>query len=58
MIIPEAGNYLGEDGLLILEIGMGQAEQIKEMAENAGFLSISLVNDYAGTERILIAKKE
>jgi len=58
MIIPEAGNYLGEDGLLILEIGMGQAGQIKEMAENAGFLSVSLVNDYAGIERILIARKE
>jgi release factor glutamine methyltransferase len=58
IIIPEARNYLGEDGFLIMEIGMGQAKDIKEMAENAGFRRVSLVKDYAGIERILIARKE
>ena len=56
MMIPEAGNYLKENGYLILEIGMGQSEQIKEMAEEAGFEDIR-VKDYAGIERILIAQK-
>jgi len=54
MIIPEARNYLGEHGFLILEIGMGQAEQIEGIARGAGFQNISLVKDYAGIERIII----
>lgn len=58
IMIPEARFYLRENGSLILEIGVGQAKDIKEMAGNAGFRSVSLVNDYAGIERILIAKKE
>lgn len=58
IMIPEARFYLRENGSLILEIGVGPAKDIKEMAGNAGFRSVSLVNDYAGIERILIAKKE
>ena len=58
MMIPEAGFYLRENGSLLLEIGQGQGKDVKEMAGNAGFRSVSLVNDYAGIERILIARKE
>jgi release factor glutamine methyltransferase len=56
MMIPEAGFYLRENGSLLLEIGAGQAEDIKEMAADAGFLFVSLIKDYAGIERILIAR--
>jgi release factor glutamine methyltransferase len=58
MMIPEAGFYLRENGSLLLEIGAGQAEDIKEMAADAGFLFVSLIKDYAGIERILIAREE
>jgi release factor glutamine methyltransferase len=58
MIIPVAGNYLGDHGFLILEIGINQAWEIKEMARDAGFQKISVKKDYAGIERILIAEKE
>jgi release factor glutamine methyltransferase len=58
MIIPEARSYLKDKGSLILEIGIGQAEDIRRMSEGAGFRNVSLVKDYAGIERILIAEKE
>jgi len=58
IIIPEARNYLKGYGCLMLELGISQADAVKQMAENAGFQNISLIKDYAGIERILILKKE
>jgi release factor glutamine methyltransferase len=55
MIISEAGSYLKEYGLLMFEVGMDQAETVKRMARDYGFSVISLIKDYAGIERILIA---
>ena len=57
MLIPEAGNYLKENGYLVLEIGIGQSDEVKWMAEEAGFQDIIVIRDYSGIERILIAKK-
>jgi len=55
-IIPEAKNYLKECGCLMFELGVSQANGIRKMAEDAGFVNISLIKDYAGINRILIAK--
>lgn len=57
MLIPEARNYLNENGYLVLEIGIGQSDEVKWMAEEAGFQDIIVISDYSGIERILIAKK-
>jgi release factor glutamine methyltransferase len=57
MLIPEAKNYLKESGYLVLEIGIGQSDEVKWMAEEAGFQDIIVIRDYSGIERILIAKK-
>jgi len=57
MLIPEAKNYLKENGYLVLEIGIGQSDEVKWMAEEAGFQDIIVIRDYSGIERILIAKK-
>jgi len=56
-LIPEAGNYLKKYGYLVLEIGIGQSDEVKLMAENAGFKEIIVIRDYSGIERILIANK-
>ncbi len=40
----------------MLELGVGQAEAVRKMVQNAGFIEISLKKDYAGIERIIIAK--
>jgi len=55
-IIPEAKNYLKECGCLMFELGISQANGVRKMAEDAGFVNISLIKDYAGINRILIAK--
>jgi release factor glutamine methyltransferase len=57
MLIPEAGNYLKDNGYLVLEIGIGQSDEVKCMAENADFQDIIVIRDYSGIERILIANK-
>lgn len=57
-IIPDAKSYLRDGGYIILELGLGHADAVKEMAEDAGFIDISLIRDYAGIERIFIAKSK
>lgn len=54
-IIPQAKGYLKRGGYLILEIGVKQPDKLKKMAQNAGFMKISLTKDYTGVERIFIA---
>lgn len=56
VIIPEARGFLKKDGFLMLELGIDQSEAVKKMALDAGFMDISLKKDYAGIERILMAK--
>jgi len=55
-IIPEARNYLKEGGCLMFELGNNQADAVRKMAGDAGFINISLIKDYTAIERILIAK--
>ncbi len=55
-IIPGAKGYLKEGGYLILEIGAGQSREVRRIAEEAGFVNISLIKDYAGIERIFVAR--
>ena len=57
-IIPAAKAYLKQGGVLMLEIGLGQSREIREMAEHEGLSGISLLRDYSGIERIFIAGKE
>jgi release factor glutamine methyltransferase len=55
-IIPGAKRYLTANGILLFELGIHQAEPVKQMAEDAGFRNISGKKDYAGIERIFIAR--
>ena len=55
-IIPESRNYLNESGCLLLELGISQANAVRKLAEQADFTDISFKKDYAGIERIFIAK--
>jgi release factor glutamine methyltransferase len=54
-IIPHAGNFLKNNGILILELGNGLARPVSRMAEHAGFSGIETTKDLAGIERILRA---
>lgn len=55
-IIPEAKGYLKREGFLIFEIGAGQSEEVSKIAKDTGFGNISLIKDYAGIERIFVAR--
>jgi release factor glutamine methyltransferase len=55
-IIPRAGNFLKNNGILILELGMDLARPVSGMAETAGFSGIEITKDLAGIERIFRAE--
>jgi release factor glutamine methyltransferase len=56
-IARQAPDYLQDNGRLCLELGDNQAEAVKKiLAESRRFSGISLVNDYTGTERVIIAQ--
>lgn len=56
IIASEAGNYLSDGGYLCLEIGYDQAEDVKCLLAEHNFNQISVLKDYAGLDRIVIAK--
>ncbi|MDX9715568.1 MAG: peptide chain release factor N(5)-glutamine methyltransferase [Dissulfurispiraceae bacterium] len=54
-ILSDAPQYLRAEGMIVLEIGINQAEVVSRLAEDAGFINIRLTKDYAGIERIFSA---
>lgn len=57
-IIPESRKHLVEDGLLILEIGYDQREQIEKMMIDEGFEDIETLKDLQGLNRVVLGIKE
>jgi release factor glutamine methyltransferase len=57
-ILQEAPEYLKTGGLLIMEMGIGQAAALRKFLDDTGrFGSIELVKDLAGIDRVITAKK-
>lgn len=50
-IISRAGNFLKNNGILILELGNDLARSVSGMAQDAGFSGIEITKDLAGMER-------
>lgn len=58
-IIVQSPRYLKKGGFLIMEIGFGQKEAIKNIFQNtANFEIIEVICDYNNIERIIVAKKD
>ncbi|MBI5048729.1 MAG: peptide chain release factor N(5)-glutamine methyltransferase [Deltaproteobacteria bacterium] len=58
-IIAEAPNYLTKRGHLILEMGYGQAEEIKKLIkQNKTFEHIDIKKDIAGIDRVIKARRK
>jgi len=55
-ILSEARRYLMPGGVMFLEIGEGQAEEVSVIAMQNGFRNISAIKDYAGIERIVAVR--
>ena len=54
-LFPESLDLLREDGFVGVEIGAGQANSVRNIAELAGYGRIEVIRDLAGIERIVIA---
>lgn len=52
-ILSEACGYLKKGGVMLLEIGEGQARDVAGIAEDSGLKCVSVIKDYAGIERHL-----
>ena len=55
-IVPEAGSFLAEGGVLLLEIGYDQGEAVSGLMEEAGFEEIRVIRDLAGKDRVVKGK--
>ena len=55
-ILGEAGRHLRPGGIVLCELGFGQSDMVRKIAELSGFGRITVTKDYAGIERILKAE--
>jgi release factor glutamine methyltransferase len=54
----EAHRYLRAGGWLVLEVGLGQAEYVRELVNHAGaYDRLELVQDYQGIDRVVRARR-
>ena len=56
-IIRRTDRYLRRDGILVFEIGYNQYQDIRELLINKGFTDVSVKKDYAGLDRVVIARR-
>lgn len=52
-IIDEAPRHLRRRGVLAMEIGAGQADEVAALFEKAGFVEVERTRDYGGHERVV-----
>ena len=57
-VIAEAGNFLNKEGLLFLEIGFSQGEDIEKIVFAGNDFAVDeIIKDYSGIERVMIMSK-
>ncbi len=55
-ILEEGRRFLAAGGLMVLEVGDGQGQQVMAMAHDLGYKEIELHGDYGGRERMVTAQ--
>src|SRR3989338_5645846 len=54
-----AGEYLKQDGFLIIEIGYGQSEAVKRIFEQGDNFTVKeVIRDYNNIDRVMVLKKD
>ncbi len=53
-----AARWLAADGMLALEVGIRQAEAVRQLCRAAGFAATAVRRDYANIDRMVFAAKE
>ncbi len=54
VLIQDARAHLADGGLFVVEFGFGQADEVRALAENAGWKSIEIRKDLQGIERTAV----
>lgn len=56
-ITAQAGRYLIGGGMLFFEIGFDQGEEVRRLMENAGYVGVRVIQDYAGLDRVVYGER-
>ncbi|NOS77194.1 MAG: peptide chain release factor N(5)-glutamine methyltransferase [Nitrospira sp.] len=57
-LLRESREFLALGGLLVMEIGAGQAPLVRQLAEQiGGYTALRIIEDAAGIERVVIAQR-
>lgn len=56
-IVAEAPEYMRKGAYLFLEIGCAQAQAVTALMQEAGFVQIEVLKDYAGLDRVVFGMK-
>lgn len=56
-ILQSVGGHLVSDGMLLLEIGFDQSDAVSALCKAAGFRFVSVRNDLAGHNRVIVASR-
>ena len=52
-IIEDCKDYLARGGMLFFEIGYDQGECVRQLMEEAGYIDIEVIKDFAGLDRVV-----
>ena len=55
-LIEQVSEFLFENGLLMLELGINQAEKVRKILSEAKFNEIQIKKDFNGIERFIVAR--
>lgn len=56
-IIEQADRFLTGGGMLFFEIGYDQGEEVSRLMEEAGYMDIEVIRDFAGLDRVVYGGK-
>ena len=57
-ITTKAPSILNKNGYLLFELGIGQADDVKIIMEENGFIEVEIIKDLAGIDRVICGKKK
>ena len=52
-ILEQADRFLAGGGMLFFEIGYDQGEQVSRLMEEAGYMNVEVIKDFAGLDRVV-----
>ncbi len=53
-LADKACRYLEREGMMFLEIGWDEADQVRDILEESGYRNIEVIKDYSGRERVVV----